>query len=93
MTWTRLLGGVVVSALLLFGFFGGEYSTPDWWQVKGRVHDEEAAIDRLQGEIDSLTAWAEVVEADSATQERVAREKFGMIRDGEHLFRVEPVER
>jgi len=92
-TWTRLLGGVVVGALLLFGFFGGEYSTPDWWQIKGLVHDEEAAITRLQGEIDSLTAWADAVEADSATQERVAREKFGMIRDGEHLFRVEPVER
>ena len=92
MTWTRLLGGVVVSGLLLFGFFGGEYSTPDWWQVKGQIHEGEAAIARLQGEIDSLTAWAEAVEADSAHQERVAREKFGMIRDGEHLFRVEPVE-
>ncbi len=55
--------------------------------------DEHKAILRLEAEIDSLTAWAAALESDSATQERVARERFGMIRNGEILYRVEPIER
>jgi cell division protein FtsB len=57
------------------------------------VTDEHKAILRLEAEIDSLTAWAAALESDSATQERVARERFGMIRNGEILYRVEPIER
>ncbi|MBI2537005.1 MAG: septum formation initiator family protein, partial [Gemmatimonadetes bacterium] len=33
----------------------------------------------------------EAIERDPATQERVARELFGMIRPGEILYRVETV--
>jgi cell division protein FtsB len=40
-----------------------------------------------------LTERARLLEHDSATQERAAREKFGMIRDGEILYRVEPAPR
>lgn len=82
-----LAGGVA------FGFFGGEYSTPDWWTMQRAVAQEEAALERLKQELDSLRAYADSLETDSATQERVAREKFGMLRDGELLYRVEPVER
>jgi cell division protein FtsB len=76
-----------------FGLWGGLYSTLDWWKLKRRVSDEQKAIVRLETEIDSLTAWAAALESDSATQERVARERFGMIRNGEILYRVEPIER
>jgi cell division protein FtsB len=69
------------------------FSTLDWWKLKQRVEGERQAIERLDTEIDSLESWAQALESDSATQERVAREVFGMIRDGETLYRVEHVDR
>jgi len=41
----------------------------------------------VEARIDSLRAWADSLENDPATIERVAREDFGMIRDGETLYR------
>ena len=40
--------------------------------------------------VDSLERAAKAIEQDPRTQERVAREAFGMIRKGEHLFRIVP---
>jgi len=83
------LGVVVVG--LAFGAFGGEYGTFDWWELKQRVRQEGAAIRRLRLEVDSLRREADAIERDPVTQERVARELFGMIRPGEVLYRVETV--
>lgn len=89
----RFVALVLIVGGIGFGLWGGLYSTLDWWKLQRRVAEEQDAIVRLEAEIDSLTAWAAAVESDSATQERVAREHFGMIRDGEMLYRVEPIER
>ena len=86
---TQVAAGVVVLGGIAFGFFGGEYSTLDWWQLTRQVAEEDSAIARLRTEVDSLGTWADKLETDPATQERVARELFGMIRDGELLYRVE----
>lgn len=83
----------MVGGGLAFGVMGGLYGTVDWWRLKRQVKQERETLARLQAEIDSLAAWADLLEADSATQERVAREKFGMIRDGEMLYWVEGPER
>ncbi len=93
MKWTNIVALVVVVGGLAFGFWGGEYSTLDWWTLKKQVRAERQALGRLEIEIDSLSAWAELLETDPVTQERVAREKFGMLREGEILYRVEPGER
>jgi cell division protein FtsB len=82
-----LIGGI------LFGLLGGEYRAIDWWKLKRQVRGEQLAIDSLRIEIDSLRAYAESLETNRRTQERVARERFGMIRDGEIVYRIEPVER
>jgi cell division protein FtsB len=78
-----LLGGVV------FGFWGGEYSTVDWWKLKRHVAREADAILRLEQEVDSLAPVAQALETDPAMQEWVAREKFGMVRPGEVMYQVE----
>ncbi len=77
-----ILGG------LLFGALGGEYRTVDYWKLKRDAREFEAEIAALEVEVDSLAAYAELIESDSATQERVAREQFGMLRDGEVLYRL-----
>ena len=93
MTPGRFIAVVLIVGGIAFGLWGGLFSTLDWWKLKQRVENERLAIERLDAEIDSLGAWAQALETDSATQERVAREVFGMIRDGEMLYRVEHVER
>ncbi len=42
----------------------------------------------LERENDSLETWAEALDTDSATIERLARERYGMIRSGEVLYRI-----
>ena len=76
---------------ILFGAFGGEYGTLDWWQLHRQVKEQRADIRRLTAQIDSLEREAKALEHDPAEQERVAREQFGMIRPGEILYRVEIV--
>jgi cell division protein FtsB len=85
----RILALVAVAGGLTFGFAGGEYGTLDWWQLKGEIRSEQTILDSLKIEIDSLTKAVQALEHDPATQERVARERFGMIRPGELLFIVE----
>ena len=68
---------------------GGEYSTLDWWTLRRDLRAEEAAVVRLTAEIDTLAVLARSLERDPATQERVAREQFGMLRPGEILYRLE----
>ena len=92
MTRGRLLALVLVVVGVLFGLLGGEYSTFNWWQLRRQVKEQKAAIAQLQTDVDSLAAWADSLEHDRIVQERRAREKFGMIRDGEMLYRVEGLE-
>ena len=89
----QIIAAIFLVGGLVFGLFGGEYRAIDWWKLKRQVRDEQAAIADLRLEIDSLRAYAESLETNRATQERVARERFGMIRDGEIVYRIEPVER
>ena len=45
---------------------------------------------RLRRLVDSLQRSADALEHDLRVQERVARERFGMIRRGELLYRLVP---
>ncbi|MFC1639977.1 septum formation initiator family protein [Gemmatimonadota bacterium] len=84
---------VILVGGLAFGLFGGEYRAIDSWKLKRQVREEQLALELLTLEIDSLRAYAESLETNREMQERVARERFGMIRDGEIVYRIEPVER
>lgn len=81
-----LIGGVALAAGY-FAVFGGEYNLFEVQRLEGRAEEERARIDSLQLEVDSLAARADSLERDSATLERIARERYGMIRDGERLYR------
>jgi len=75
-----------------FAVQGGEYSTTSLFRQSARERMLTAAIDSLRRDVDSLRALKRRIETDPATQERIAREDFGMVRgDKELLFRfVEP---
>jgi cell division protein FtsB len=77
-------------ALLALAVWGGEYGTADWITIRRQLADERARVAVLRVEIDSLAKLAHDLETNPTVQERVAREQFGMIRDGEVLYRVVP---
>ena len=77
-------------ALLALAVWGGEYGTADWLTMRRQLADERARVSQLQTEIDSLATLVKDLETNPVVQERVAREQFGMIRDGEVLYRVVP---
>ena len=83
MTGKRLLGLVMLLAALLFALLGGEYSTPQWRGLRRSELAERAAVAQLQREVDSLARLKKLVLTDPATQERIAREQYGMLRKGE----------
>jgi cell division protein FtsB len=75
---------------LYFGIQGGEYGTTDLLALRRQEAAEQAQVIRLQQVVDSLTRDANAIEHDLRVQERVARERFGMIRRGELLYRLVP---
>lgn len=78
--------------MALFALVGGEYGTSDLLALRRLVREERERIEVLRREIDSLERLERGLRTDSATQERVARELYGMIRDGELLYQVVPAE-
>lgn len=82
------LGAALVLAWV--GVFAGEYSTMDWLDLRRQVAEQRQAVQELRAALDSLGRLAHALETDPATQERAARERFGMIRNGEILYRLVP---
>ncbi|MBW8773279.1 MAG: septum formation initiator family protein [Gemmatimonadetes bacterium] len=84
---------VVVGILVLAALFalqGGQYTTFDVLKLKRDLRTEQEAIDQLKIDVDSLGRVADAVEHDPRTQEKLARDQFGMIKAGEHLYRIVP---
>ena len=80
--WALILGA------LFFAVQGGEYSTRDLFTLDSRTRKLTHEVDSLQRTVDSLGRYLKLVKTDSATQERIAREEFGMVRgDKEILYR------
>ena len=77
---------------LYYAVFGGEYSVFELRATRQALEVERAALEALRIEIDSLGAWADSLENDPALIERIAREDFGMIREGETLYRFADVD-
>ncbi len=90
MTPARWAAVAALAFALYFAIQGGEYGTTHLLQLRREVRQEEALVARLEVVVDSLGKEARAIQEDARTQERVARESFGMIRKGEYLFRIVP---
>ena len=78
----------VIACALFFALQGGEYSTRDLFVLRNRTQRLNHQVDSLQRYVDSLARYLRAVKTDSATQERIAREEFGMVRgEKEILYR------
>jgi cell division protein FtsB len=85
--WAVIAG---LAFALYFALQGGEYGMLDLLQLRREEAEEQAGVARLQRMVDSLAQVADAIERDPRMQERVARERFGMIRKGEFLYRLVP---
>ena len=90
MTRARWAALAALALLLYFAIQGGEYATTDLFALRRQEASERAQVQRLRLVVDSLQKEAVAIEHDLRTQERVARERFGMIRRGELLYRLVP---
>jgi len=83
----QIIPAIVIALAIYFALFGGEYSLFALRTLEREKEREEAAVERLQGEVDSLRAWIDSLQNDPATLEKIARERYGMIKPGERLYR------
>lgn len=77
----------IAGAALYYALFGGEYSVFEVRRLEQRALAEQERLDSLRLEVAALQARADSLENDSATIERIARERYGMIKPGERLYR------
>jgi len=84
----RVVWWALIIGALVYAVQGGEYSTKDLFVLKSKERRLTREVDSLQHQVDSLEKYLRLVKGDSATQERIAREEFGMVRgDKEILYR------
>ncbi len=86
----RIILPALIGLAAYFAVFGGEYSLLEVRRARAERQEEAVRLAELKRMNDSLRAWGDSLEADSATIERLARERYGMIREGEVLYRIAP---
>ncbi len=83
----KLFAGAIVLVAVYFLILGGEYTFLDIWRLDRAIETETTELETARAEVIDLEAKADSLASDSATLERLAREQFGLIRDGERLYR------
>jgi cell division protein FtsB len=84
----QLLWIVAGIAAVWFAIQGGEFGTLDLVRQHRQKLQLTHEIDSLVRAVDSLRRLKQLILTDPATQERIAREEFGMVRGKELLYRI-----
>jgi cell division protein FtsB len=84
---TRVVFPALLALAFYYAVFGGEYSVFELRRARADTETARARLDSLERVNDSLRAWADSLQNDLATLERIAREEFGMVREGEVIYR------
>ncbi len=75
-----------------YALFGGEYTLLDVRGIHDRSASAQAALHELREETAALRERVQSLEEDPRVLETLARERFGMIREGEILYRFAEVD-
>ena len=82
-----LLVPIAAGAAAYYALFGGEYGLMEARRLEQeRALEQQRLLDTRQ-EVHALRSRADSLEHDSAALERIARERYGLIREGERLYR------
>ena len=82
----RIVLGAAVAGIVVFAVQGGEYGTSDLVRQRTRRERLQSRIDSLTRLVDSLERRKRAIRTDAATQERIAREEFGMVKGERELL-------
>jgi cell division protein FtsB len=74
---------------LYYAFFGGRFSVFDLRGAEAERIDLEEELLGLERENAKLRTWADALEHDPAVLERIAREKYRMVKPGERVYLFE----
>ena len=88
----RLVFPGVIGVALYFVVAGGEYSLLEERRAEKELEVRRQELPVVRREIDSLRARIDSLEHSDEVLERVARERYGFIRDGEVLYRLTDTE-
>ncbi len=83
----KLLFPAILGLAVYYALFGGEYTVLDVKRVQAETVEARELLAQLKDATESLGASAEALENDPRTLEKLARERFGMIRSDEILYR------
>ena len=86
--WRAFVFPGLVAVALYVAVAGGEHSLTDAQRARVELGDRQAELGALRQEIDSLRAWSDSLRYHDEALERLARERYGFIRDGEYLYRI-----
>jgi cell division protein FtsB len=75
----------LIVVAIVFAVQGGEFGTLDLFRQRQEKARISRSVDSLARIVDSLRKYEDKVEHDPATQERIAREVFGMVRGNKEL--------
>ena len=87
-----VLGAILLAGATYFAFFGGEYSLLEIARIRHEKGLEQERYDSVKEDVVLLQARADSLENDGPTIMRIARERWGLIREGEHLYRFDEVD-
>jgi len=82
----RVIFALVILGGLVFAIQGGQYSTMDLWRQRDRRTVLMSQTDSMAKLVDSLRKVAKAIQSDPVTQERIAREEFGMVRGQKEIL-------
>ena len=83
---TRAVLALAAIGVVYFAVQGGEWGTFDLVRQRTRLARVHHELDSLKHELDSLKKYKTMVESDPVTQERIAREEFGMVKGNKELL-------
>jgi cell division protein FtsB len=83
----RLILPTLLVLAAYYAVFGGEHSIFAVRRTRALLVEQAAELERMRAVVDSLRLRADSLENDPVALERLARERFGMVRDGEVLYR------
>ncbi len=85
----RKYGLIVVFAILFFHFLFSDGGLISYFKVKRGINTANTSISALNKENTTLKNEIEKLQKDDEYLEEVVRKKYGFLREGERLYRIE----
>ncbi|MFQ5676266.1 MAG: septum formation initiator family protein [bacterium] len=77
----------IFAGVILYFMFGGDYNIYNLLRYHQKEKKLQTTIQKVKDESQALTAEIEMLKTDSTYIEKVAREKYGMARPEEIIFK------